>query len=263
MLDGSILKFGAPGRGVPGTLYFLGEIQRGNFQRNGVPACPICIDGDPTGKEHVPQQNHGGHRMTKTCKACSNGLGSRVEADFQDWFDNAHTKIRFEHTGDVPGRRRVPDAYLREADDGTFVMLMDGEVSPEVQQMLQSGEFTAIRSEPDPRRCRLALLKHAYLAACLYLRAVPDTPDARAIRADLVAARNATEAAKLPDSELAKRLRVHRSHVGKQGPPLALVGKYDWDIDTEPEVFISLAGVLFVSWPFSDLPPGAFQRRAS
>lgn len=101
------------------------------------------------------------------------------------------------------------------------------------------------------------------MCACglyLYLHSVPDTEQARAIRADLLAARNAANATQLPDSEAAKRLTVYRSPVGKHGPPLALVAKHDPDTDAEPEVLISLAGALFVTWPFTDLPPVTWQR---
>jgi len=87
---------------------------------------------------------------------------------------------------------------------------------------------------------------------------VPDTEDARAIRADLIAARDTPPKTRPAESPMAKRLKVHRSHVGKEGAPLALVARID-DGDADPEVLISLAGVLFVSWPFSDLPPGRWQ----
>lgn len=80
-----------------------------------------------------------------------------------------------------------------------------------------------------------------------------------AIRADLLAAREASTASQLPDSEAAKRLTVYRSHAGRQGPPLALVARHHPEADTEPEVLISLAGVLFVTWPFADLPHGTWR----
>ena len=248
--DGKTHDFGPPRRGEQEALQLVAPISARAFQ-----SCPICIDGEPTDKEHVPQQNLGGQVMTWTCKACNNGLGSRVEAALQDWFDHAYRRVTFEG-GDVPGRRRVSTIYYRQARDGSFCLIIDGALTPDVKQMFASGQFTMNYSPADARRRDLALLKHAYLAACLCLQIVPDTEEARAIRADLIAARDATTAAQLPDSEAAKRLTVYRSHVGRQGPPLALVAKSDPETDAEPEILISLAGVLAVSWPFTDLPPG-------
>ncbi|WP_147384765.1 hypothetical protein [Nocardioides cavernaquae] len=94
---------------------------------------------------------------------------------------------------------------------------------------------------PDPRRWRLALLKHVYLAACLQLRSVPDTADARAIRADLIAARDNPIKARPPASVAADRLTVYRSEVGRQGPPLALVAR-DECCEDEPPGGVDLAG---------------------
>jgi hypothetical protein len=259
MDDGTAQDFGPPGRGAPGTLEFISAIESGGFQRDATQCCPICIDGDPTDREHVPQRNLGGYVMTMTCKACNNGLGSRVEAALQDWFDHAYRSVAFEHD-DIRGPRRVPTLYHRQAADGTFALVFDGNPTPEVRQMLAAGgkEFKMHYRPPDPRRYALALLKHAYLAACLYLKSVPDTEDARAIRSELVAARDTPAKIRPAESQVAKRLTVYRSHVGKQGAPLALVARVG-DGNAEPEVLISLAGVLFVSWPFSDLPAGKWQ----
>lgn len=253
-------EFGPPGRGDEGTLEFLAVIKPGAFQRAGVPACPICIDGDPTVREHVPQRNLGGHVMTMTCEACNHGLGSRVEAALQDWFDSAYRRVAFEHE-EISGRRHIPTIYHRQAADGTFAWFVDGELTPEVEQMLTSGKLDMHYHPPSPRRYRLALLKHAYLAACLHRKDVPDTALARTIRADLVAARDAITDEQLPESESAERIKVYRSHIGRQGPPLALVAKEDTDGASEPEVLISLAGVLFVTWPFPDLSPVTWRHR--
>ncbi len=247
-------EFGPPGRGDEDTLKLLAEIKPGSFQRAGAPSCPICIDGDPTDREHVPQRNLGGHVMTMTCKACNNGLGSRVEAALQDWFDFAYRRVAFEHE-EILGRRHIPTIYHRQAADGTFAWLVDGELTPEVKQMLTGGELDMHYRPPNQRRYSLALLKHAYLAACLHLKVVPDTKVARATRADLVDARDAIADEQLPVSEPARRIKVYRSHIGRQGPPLALVAKQDPNGEIEPEVLISLAGVLFVTWPLSDISP--------
>lgn len=264
MSDGTTHDFGPPSLGEQGTLELLAPIPAG-FDFVGAsgskPVCPICIDGDPTHKEHVPQKNLGGRAMTTTCQACNNGLGSKVEAELQNWFDHALTRVAFDHDGEVPGKRRAPTIYYRRDEDSdAFALFVDGELTPEVRHMFASGHLNINYREPDPRRYRLALLKHAYLSACLHLRFVPDSKEARAIRAALIAARDTPRNERPPESEAARRLAVYRSHVGTQGPPLALVARRAADEETEPEVLISLAGALFVSWPFTDLPPGSWHQ---
>ncbi|MFC7624332.1 hypothetical protein [Microlunatus sp. GCM10028923] len=206
----------------------------------------------------------GGRVMTRTCRRCNNDLGARVEAELQDWFDRALTKVRMSHDGEIPGKRRLPTIYyLEEKGSKRFALNPAGELTPEVIQMMESGTFWLNYREPDPRRWRLALLKHAYLAACLYRGDVPESADAQAIRGDLIAARDTPSRASLPESEAASRLKVYRSGVGRQGSPLSLVARvHPQDASADPEVLISLAGVLFVSWPFTDLPAGTWQRQA-
>lgn len=264
MPDGKVQTFGPPRRGGEGNLVFLREIAAGTFQRDdGTLCCPICIDGDATDKEHVPQENLGGRVMTRTCAACNNGFGSKAEAALQDWFDHAYRRVTFDHEGRVPGRRAVPTMFMREGPDGSFALIVDGDFTPEIREMFAGGKLNMTFTLPDQRRCGLALLKHAYLAASLCLGHVPDTESVRAARADLIAARDAPKGKRLPDSAAAKRITVHRSHVGRQGPPLALVAKYNEETDDEPELMISLAGVLFVSWPFPDALPGTFEPKAT
>lgn len=259
--DGTTQEFGTPGQGGHGTLQYLAEIGNGIFGRDGRPCCPICMDGEPTDKEHVPQKNLGGSVMTMTCKACNNGLGSKIEAALQDWFDHALRGVRFKHKGEVRGHRYVPTIYQRQAPDGSFALVIDGEMGPDVERMFAGRHFDMTYSPPDPRRCGLALLKHAYLAACLHLQSVPDTDEVHAIRADLIAARDTPPRTRPRESAAAKRMTVYRSPVGKQGPPLALVARHDPEGETEPETLISLAGALFVTWPFSDLQPFTWTRR--
>ena len=259
--DGRIMEFGTPDVGTEDTLTFLAEIQPRVFSASPdlSPTCPICVDAEATAREHVPQRNLGGQSMTLTCPPCNNGLGSKVEAPLQDWFDHALTGVAFEHDSEIRGRRHAPRMYFRRGENDAFALFIDGSVTGEVEQMLQSGKFTMNYREPHPRAYRLALLKHAYLAACLYLGHVPDTEEVGAIRADLIAARDTPRRGLLPESQAAGQLTVYRSNVGTQGPPLALVVQV-LPGSTEPNVLISLAGVLFVSWPFAGSPAGTWQR---
>lgn len=263
--DGTTLEFGSPTSGEFGSLTGLVEIPAGTFWASAgdETICPICLRSAATEREHVPQEALGGSRMTKTCKRCNNNLGSKVELDLENWFDHALTTVGIDHDGEIPGKRHLPTFYYRRATDGDkFLLFSGGDFTDEARQIVTSGEFRLHYREPDPRRWGVALLKHAYLAACLCLRSIPDTAEARAIRADLMAARDTPTRTRPPASMAANRLKVYRSEVGRQGPSLALVARGGCDEGEPPELLISLAGVLFVSWPFVDLPPGTWQQRA-
>ena len=84
---------------------------------------------------------------------------------------------------------------------------------------------------------------------------MPGIRDAVEIRADLLAARDTPRHVPPPVSGHADRLSLYRSDLALQGPPLAIVATCPENPDEEPEYLISLAGTLFVSWPFSIVPP--------
>jgi hypothetical protein len=169
--DGTLQSFGMPTSGVEAGVDFVAEVFGQSF---GI--CPICV-GIATEDEHVPQGPLGGHIMTTTCAECNNDLGSKVEPELQAWFDQMLVDVAFLHD-DVPGRRKVRPIYYRKGPDG-FALIADGEMGTDVQRMFEMGTFSMEFREPDPVRYRLAALKHAYLAACLYLGYVPDFPEAR------------------------------------------------------------------------------------
>ncbi len=187
-----------------------------------------------------------------TCKRCNNVLGSVVETELEHWYDDALVGVTFEHE-DVPGARKLPRLLTLKGPDGFALIPDGGDLPPAVDPMLRSGSFTMTHRPPDPRRYRLALLKHAYLAACLYLGYVPGIAEADEIRRDLIAARDTPKRDQPPASPPAERLKFYRSGRGRQGPPLAIVAARR--PGENPEPLISLAGTLFVSWPFSTVPP--------
>lgn len=254
--DGSSLNFTLPASGRQGQLDLVTEIFPMSFARVGLPwtpVCPICLGPRPLSKEHVPQGPLGGREMTTTCKRCNNVLGSRFEGELQDWFDGALVNVKFEHP-DVRGARRGPRIYVLDSPGG-FALIPGDELAVEVDTMLRAGTFDLHYRQPDPRRFRIALLKHAYLAACLYLGYVPDIDDAVAVREALIGVRDAPKRMVPPEEPLAQRLAVYRSGQPASGPPLAIVRTQPADIaNGVPEYLISLAGSLFVSWPFSEVP---------
>jgi hypothetical protein len=102
--------------------------------------------------------------MTRTCKPCNNKLGSHVEADLLDWLDNAITVPRFTATS-ARGARQLGRILLRTTPDGDLALIVDGKSHPDIRAMLETGGVELTGLIPDPNRYRLALLKHANLAA--------------------------------------------------------------------------------------------------
>lgn len=216
--------------------------------------CSICLTGAPDTKEHVPQHGLGGQVRTRTCADCNNRLGSRVESELADWCFGV---VRHAYaTGDaVVGRRRIAKVLFRQTDAGAPVWIVDRS-DPAVRDLLRGGGMNLSYDLLNPNVRLIAALKHAYLAACLHLRRVPVGPEADAIRTDLLAARDAESPQAMPVSEHAARLLLMRSYAPPSGPSLA-VGVIDSQTESAKASgwWVSLAGVLFVSWPLLDTPP--------
>ncbi|WP_155370632.1 hypothetical protein [Catellatospora vulcania] len=210
--------------------------------------CPIC--GDPaTSDEHVPAQSLHGHVMTRTCEPCNNGLGSRVEPALLDWYDNAISLSKLSG-GSVPGQRHAGRLLLRYLPDGEYVLLQDGPYDPAIAEILRSGEVDLKGALPNDDHVRLALLKNAYLAACLTF-GIWEGEYADEIRADLKAARDAGSRQEIPRSRLARGLTFFRLC----GPPpvnAPAVAVARADDPAGPIPGVVLAGRIFVSWT-SDL----------
>lgn len=250
------LDFTSPASGQEGRLDLVGPIFPMSFARVGPPwtsVCPICLDPHPLTREHVPQGALGGTEMTTTCQQCNNEFGSRFEVELQHWFDGALVDVRFEQA-DVRGARKGPRIYVLSSE-GKVMLVPDAELADEVNGMLEAGTFTLRYRFPDTRRILIALLKHAYLAACLYLGYVPDIDEAVDIRKALLAARSAPRSEGPPDVPAADRLAVYLSGRPAAGPPLAIMETQPAETTQGvPRYLISLAGTVFVSWPFSVVP---------
>jgi hypothetical protein len=148
--------------------------------------------------------------MTRTCALCNNRLGSYVEADLVDWFEDAITFPYF-RSGGVKGRRRSGRILFRTTPDEKFVLVIDGASHPDIASMLASGEVDLEACRPDRNRYSIALLKQAYLAACLTF-GILEHDRVAAVRRDLLAARKAGSRDEVPPSALALGLTVLRRY---------------------------------------------------
>lgn len=212
--------------------------------------CPICLDPNPTSREHLPPDSMGGSVMTLTCETCNNEFGSKFENHLLNWWDDA-MQARFAGDG-VPGNRRTPRILVRETEEGAPVIMFDqGTVDPGIRTMLTGDSFTAEWTAPDMARVRVAALKNAYLAACLITHQIPESWRATAVRSELLAARDAPRNARVALSDETRALHLGRSHSGAEPGEIALILTPHPDGTTEFSV--SLARTLSVTWPLEPL----------
>lgn len=212
--------------------------------------CPICLVNPADSREDVPPRAIGGTVLIRTCRECNSNFGGKVEPHLINDFDGA-METRFSSEL-VQGKRVTPRLLRRETPTGEFVLMFDnGFVDPAISTMLQGSKLEVQFTVPDPARIRLAILKSAYLGACLIMKEIPQSRLADAVRTELIAARDAPKNARLELSEHAQSLKVGRSYaparVGEVG--LGAVQKEDGAL----EYIVSLAGVLAVTWPLDPI----------
>ena len=238
----------------------LGPIGRAEDQGEDVPVdlteeiaarvfdrCPICGDPATTG-EHVPPEVLGGRVMTRTCGPCNHGFSS-LETVLGDWLDDAIRGPQFQSAG-TPGARRCGLIQVRRTAAGEPLLILDGACDPALDDILQRGAAGLLFARPDRRLYSLALLKHAYLAACMKF-GVPEGKAADQVRRDLIAARNASGLQNVPASKLALGLTILRQGKPAPIPPVVYAIAH---LPDGPRPGVILAGRVFVSWS-SDLPP--------
>jgi hypothetical protein len=194
--------------------------------------CPICLEPDPMSKEHVPPEAIGGSVMTSTCYRCNNQAGSVWEPELVNWWEDAIGSVSFSHD-EIPGRRKTSSVLIRQkGDTGEPVMVLSGRMDPAIVSKMKAGGVVEMTySPPDRNRYRLAALRSAYLAACLLTGSIPETPEAKAIRAELIAARTYPEDSdpkSVVCAQICKytrpkaRLFPARSHSCRRCPPMGV-----------------------------------------
>jgi hypothetical protein len=168
-----ILLSRKPGtREIPTAGRELCEIGSADF--GGI--CPLCTrafasvpDGPVGSAEHVPPRAVGGIARTRTCLEC-NGRASASEAELVRWWARAYP-ARFA-VPDLPEYRNAGDVLFRTTANGNFAMVVSSSPRSGLDCVLErakvTGHFTATFAMRSGM-WKVALLKSAYLAACLHL----------------------------------------------------------------------------------------------
>lgn len=195
----------------------------------------------------------GGKVMTRTCKRCNNELGSFSEAALRALVvGEVVVEAESQALDGLQGIRKAT-AALRQVPFGVPTMhVTSGD--PELLAAISSGEPLDIRYHLiDPFPSGVAILKYAYLAACLWLGEIPINSEAESFREVLVAVRDGVELSE----------DVHRA-VGRLVKSLVLVENPSHDVGsvaliestgTGPTWSFVLGGRLVVPWPFSEVLP--------
>lgn len=224
------------------------EVPAGRF--NVCPICLVSLDGEGAGSaEHVPPQSLGGQVMTWTCERCNNDLGT-AEEELRKLVELETTVVVQAADGSVPGRRRARVALRSAAGrpPGAFIE----SAAPGVEDVLKSGTWSLTVNPLDMPLVWAAMLKQSYLAACLLMREVPDTPGVKQVRAVLLAARDRDQPALEAALEALKAfggVPAHRWVEAPAHPPLAWVSI---DGGVGPWQFV-LGGRFTLPWPFPDV----------
>lgn len=99
--------------------------------------CPICLEPGPTSREHLPPAALGGSVMTWTCHRCNNQLGSMLESELVDWWEDAIGSVSFSRD-DVAGHRRASRMLIRQKDTGEPALVLHRGIDPAITSMLTS-----------------------------------------------------------------------------------------------------------------------------
>jgi hypothetical protein len=168
-------------RQVPTTARELCEVGYAGFGDT----CPLCTrplprtsGGQRGSAEMFHRTRVGGTVRTRTCPNC-NGRGSLAESDLVRWWAKEYL-ARFETRG-LPGSGVGGDVLLRGTMDGKFALVVSGAPAAGVRDVFSTAGVTdgvTATFVLPTGGWRVALLKAAYLSACVHLGEVPSTPDA-------------------------------------------------------------------------------------
>jgi hypothetical protein len=198
----------------------------------------------------------GGVVHTRTCVKCNAG-SALAEAELLRWWAQAYP-ARFATPG-LPGLRVGGDVLLRTTANGKFALAVSGAATDGVHDVLTTAgltaKVTASFSLPTGDWV-VALLKSAYLAACVHLGEVPLTRDAQYAREVIRAGAFGTEVPMVGDDSDSVPFRVFRIYDATEEEARSLwigVAFLPWAGGGVPIFGVGLGGVAFVTWPIPDL----------
>lgn len=215
--------------------------------------CPICLSSDDLTDEHLPMKALGGKVMTKTCKDCNNKLGSKAEEALRALIEGEVViKAKSQSTDGRRGFRRATAAIRQVPFTPPTLHVTSGD--PEFLSAVKAGVPMDLSYRLlDRYPAGVAILKYAYLAACVWLGEIPMSDQAVACRETLVGARDGAVA----DADL-------RAAIGSLVHSLALVENGSRQVgsvallqptEAHPAWTLLLGGRLAVPWPFADEDP--------
>jgi len=195
----------------------------------------------------------GGRVMTRTCEGCNNKLGSMSEAALSSLVAG-EVVVEAESKSDAGprGARRATAAIRQVPFNPPTLHVTSGD--PDLLNALASGVPFNVRYRLlDPFPAGVAILKYAYLAACIWLQEIPHSEEAKSFREALIAVRDG--------NELAEGVRAA---IGQRVQSLVLVDCANHDVGSialvEPTgaeqawAFV-LGGRLAVPWLFTEVLP--------
>lgn len=219
------------------------------FQFAEFDRCPICLAADPGSKEHVPPHSLGGSVLTTTCERCNNEFGSRYEPHAIAWYENALGNARVSGST-VPGKRHAGMYLFRLGSDGSVVLFQQGKYDNAVLDILSSGDAEITYEPVDVERAKLAFVKSAYLAACALVRRIPDGPKAKAIREELLRAREHPRGVPFMPGPAIRALKIGRNNGDARPGEIRLMIIH---ADESRELGVSINRRIIVDWPLDPL----------
>lgn len=260
---GASLSLGVTGEGVGGAGVARhpgfrpdGQRRAGAWivERHNFPVCPICLGTEALTDEHVPMKALGGRVMTRTCAPCNNKIGSLSEEALRRLaVGEVQIELLFSGAGAPRGWRKATAIIRQDPDEPPILQVMGGD--PALIEAVTDGlSFEARYTLFDQFPLGIALLKYAYLAACVWLRAIPQSGEAHSFRELLVMMRDGNE----PDPST-------RGVVGALVQNLVLVENASMleslilvePTEDQPVWTFVMAGRIAMRWPFDEtLPSG-------
>jgi len=213
------------------------------------PVCPICLQPDPDVPEHIPPQSLGGRIMTMTCRRCNHDFGT-AENELRSFIDLEATVRVKASDGSVMGHR--PAKVALRSSEGRATGAFVRSAAPGFNEALRSGSSELTFRPPDKALVMAAGLKHAYLAACLHQRAVPESDDVNRVQAILLAIRDRDRVALMDALVKLGFEPVPRWIEAANVPPILLRLATEED---DPHWQFVFAGRFILPWPFADVQP--------